>query len=196
MRPSCLAFVACWLAVGCGGETGAPAPTSDPIVSYKDAAAEQVSKEREEAIALTKEILKIDIPPRFEPHSTMHIVGDQVNYFGKDGGMLVIMRASGHMASDDESAQRMAKSFAGAVPDEIDDEDVKESSSSTKFFTIGGKPCEFQFRELSSVTSDSKSIFVGGAFKNAAGRWVGLNIVLSANEYDESEIDAMIRSIE
>lgn len=185
-------IVAIALLVGCANETppNSTSTNATPLVSPEmlEAEKQRQAQEREQTAELTRKMLKVDIPGQFKPHSNMSLgLGHMASYLGDDGATLMFWRMN-----DVDAAKRVAEQ----VPEQIDDEDIKEVSHTTKTYTINGQPSEFHFREMSGVYTNAKFVVFGGAFQNRSGAWLAISAQMPVSGYDESEIDSMIRSIE
>ena len=148
---------------------------------------------------MSAKIVDIQPPARFQPTLYMNIrgVGFQMAIFFLDGnpdkGMLMVMRMP---VETNQFGPEQHDQFQEQMNQQLKTQgrqiDFKAEETVTKKYTIRGKECDFVFAKGTGQGKPMRQIM--GVFPAASGT-VMLMVIMPEEDYDEAEIDTMIKSI-
>ena len=162
----------------------------------------QATMDPQEVIAITKEIVEIEIPDVFQPN-----MGFDVNIFGafkekiawyesKSGEGLLILMSLEIAAAGDQAVEeaQMQQQLQQLQQQRQGDPNLRIKKSESREFEVRGEKVDFNFAETENMDNGDPWRQVTGTFAGKAGT-VMLMLKIEEEAYDEDVVIKMIESI-
>ena len=159
----------------------------------------EVSEDPEAAVALTEEVVEIDIPAGFEPEGLVRMdmfvmaLDLAIYEYAEAHGMLLVGEIDIVGSDYEDAREEMRESIEQS---DVNEEDMRIVSTETREFEIRGETARFEFTEAESTETGEPFRQVIGAFPGKNRSFAMVWYQLHEDYYDEAAAIRMIESIE